>query len=340
MVGSELKFKAFRVTEQLVGGTPHYVGGVHTRTLSDLPVGDVLIKVRYSALNFKDALSAQGNKGVTRQYPHTPGVDAVGEVVQSGVNEFQPGDTVIATGFDLGMNTDGGFAEYIRVPSGWLVQLPAGISLRQSMVLGTAGMTAALCVEKLLQNGLSPEQGEVLVTGATGGVGVIAVALLAKLGYNVVACTGKIEQEPYLRSIGASSVIARQALAEPSTRMLLKERWAGAVDVAGGELLRNVLSSLRYGSSVACCGLVGSPAFNGSVFPFILRGINLLGVDSVNLPLAHKTKIWERLASSWSLPNLDGLGVEIGLEELPEALVRLQEGKAVGRVLLDLSRPT
>jgi acrylyl-CoA reductase (NADPH) len=337
MLGDSGRFKAFRITESVLKGKAEYIGEVLERSISDLPTGEVLIRVDYSALNYKDALSASGNRGVTKLYPHTPGIDAAGEVVTSSSSKFQPGDSVLVTGFDLGMNTDGGFAEFVRVPADWVVSIPVGLTARSAMILGTAGITAGLCVEKLILNGLSPEQGEVLVTGATGGVGAVAIALLAKLGFTVVACTGKPKQETFLRSIGAASVIDRQTLSEPSSRALQKERWSGAVDVAGGQLLRNILSSLRYGGSVACCGLVDSPAFEASVFPFILRGVNLLGVDSVNLPTEQKVRIWRKFATEWNLSSLEHMTREIGMQELPEALKDLQMGRSVGRVLLNVS---
>lgn len=333
-------FKSFRVIEQQEGDKVIYSAAVNERPLNELPPNEVLIRVRYSSLNYKDALSATGNKGVTRQYPHTPGIDAAGEVVSSESQLFNPGDRVLLTGYDLGMNTDGGFAEYIRVPAAWVLPLPDGLTLRQSMVLGTAGFTAALCVYKLIQNGLRPDKGEVLVTGATGGVGVMAVALLAKLGYSVTACTGKTSQESYLKEVGAASVIDRTILSEPSPRPLLKERWAGAVDVVGGEMLWNIIKSLQYGTSVACCGLVGSTALNASVFPFILRGVNLLGVDSVNQPAEVRGEIWGLLSTSWKPAQLDSLAIDIGMSELEAGLQTVLGGRAVGRMVLDLSRPT
>lgn len=333
-------FKSFRVIEQQEGDKVIYSAAMSERLLSELPPGEVLIRVRYSSLNYKDALSATGNKGVTRQYPHTPGIDAAGEVVSSESQLFSPGDRVLVTGYDLGMNTDGGFAEYIRVPAAWVVPLPDGLTLRQSMVLGTAGFTAALCVHKLIQNGLRPDQGEVLVTGATGGVGVVAVALLARLGYSVTACTGKSSQESYLKGVGATAVIDRAVISEPSTRPLLKERWAGAVDVAGGEMLWNIVRSLQYGASVASCGLVGSTALNASVFPFILRGVNLLGVDSVNVSAKIRGETWRLLSTSWKPAQLDSLAVDIGLADLEAGLQAMLGGRAVGRMVLDLSRPT
>lgn len=323
-------FKALVISEDGQGG---YQQSLCERDFDSLPAGEVLIRVRYSSLNYKDALSATGNKGVTRRYPHTPGIDVAGVVEQSAVSEFVAGDEVIVTGYDLGMNTSGGFAQYVRVPAAWLLKRPKGLSLRESMALGTAGLTAALCVEKLEQAGLTPSAGPVLVTGATGGVGSIAVALLASRGYDVVACSGKADAVEWLKSLGAREVIAREQLQEGSEKPLLKEQWGGAVDTVGGEILFNVVKSLRYGASVACCGLTAGTGFKASVLPFILRGVNLLGVDSVELPLVVKASMWDKLSLQWKL-DLTSLVEEIGLEQLPAAIARILAGQVRGRVLV------
>lgn len=328
-------FKALRVEEQDEG---NFTRQIVERKVSELPEGEVLVRVRYSSLNYKDALSASGNRGVTRNYPHTPGIDAAGEVIESSAADFSAGDEVIVIGYDLGMNTSGGFGQCIRVPAAWVVPRPDSLTLKESMTLGTAGFTAALCLEKLLRNGLQPDQGDVLVTGATGGVGAVAVAILHKLGYQVVASTGKAEQHDFLRSLGASRILDRNQLSEESSRPLLKEDWAAAVDVVGGQTLANVLKSLSYGGSVASCGLVGSPTFPATVFPFILRGVNLLGVDSVNLPLAVKGETWGLLATEWKPADLESLGTEIGFAELADSLDDVLAGRAVGRTVLNLDR--
>lgn len=337
MIDDSTQFRAFEVSEAAGSGSPVFSGQLVRRRLGDLPPGDVTARVMWSSLNYKDALSAQGNKAVTRLYPHVPGIDAAGVVTHSTTTACKVGDQVIVTGYDLGMNTSGGFAEYIRVPSAWLVPLPAGLSLRQSMMLGTAGFTAALCVEKLLNNGVRPEQGEVLVTGATGGVGSIAVALLSRLGFEVVACTGKPQHSAYLESIGARSILSRTELAHASDRPLLKERWAAAIDVAGGDLLWNVLRSMRYGGSVAACGLVGSPDLAASVFPFILRNVNLLGVDSVNVSHDLRCRIWQRLADEWQIPQLECISKVIKFNQLQDELKVMMEGGSVGRCVLDVN---
>lgn len=306
------------------------------REIGELPAGELLVRVKYSSLNYKDALSASGNRGVTKSFPHTPGIDAAGIVEASSVAEFAVGDEVIITGYDLGMNTAGGFGQYIRIPASWALKRPQGLSLREAMVLGTAGLTAALCVDKLEQSGLTPDAGVVLVTGATGGVGSVAVALLASLGYRVAASTGKAEQEDYLKSLGAEQVVLRADLQAGTDKPMLKEQWAGAVDCVGGDILFNVVKSLRYGASVACCGLTAGVAFKGSVLPFILRGVNLLGVDSVELPLVVKASMWDRLSLQWKV-NLETLVSEVTLEQLPAAIAQVLAGKQVGRVLVNLA---
>jgi len=337
MIDETLEFKAFEVSEITGNAAPTFSGRLVQRTVRDLPQGNVLVKVSWSSLNYKDALSASGNRGVTRTYPHVPGIDASGIVASSECSAFQPGDHVLVTGYDLGMNTSGGFSQYIRIPSHWLVRLPEAMSLRHSMVLGTAGLTAALCVEKLLNNGLRPEQGDVLVTGATGGVGSIAVALLSQLGFCVTACTGKPQQAGYLSLLGARAIVSRAELMDSSTRPLLKERWAAAVDVAGGDLLWNILRSLQYGGSVAACGLVGSPVLQASVFPFILRHVNLLGVDSVTTNHEHRCSLWQKLASEWRITQLESISKPIDFSQLDYELKLMLEGSAVGRRVLDVN---
>ncbi len=326
-------FKALQTSENADG---RFETRVLEREIEELPAGEVLIRVRYSSLNYKDALSASGNRGVTRNFPHTPGIDAAGVVAESSVSEFVAGDEVIVTGYDLGMNTAGGFGQYIRVPAAWVIKRPAGLSLRDAMVLGTAGLTAALCVDKLEQAGLEPGDDPVLVTGATGGVGSIAVALLASLGYNVAAVTGKADQADFLTRLGAKQVVERGVLQAGLEKPILKEQWAGAVDTVGGEILFNVVKSLRRGASVACCGLTAGTSFQANVLPFILRGVNLLGVDSVEIPLITKASMWDKLSLQWKLPNLDELVHEITLQELPDAIERILAGQQVGRVLVRL----
>lgn len=328
------QFKALVVTEEEEG---KFGSDIVDRSVDSLPEGDTLIQVNYSSLNFKDAMSFSGNKAVTQNYPHTPGIDAAGTVISSADSSLNPGDEVLVIGYDLGMNTSGGFGQLIRVPSEWVVRLSPGLSQKESMILGTAGFTAALCVEKLLLNGAQPHQGKVLVTGASGGVGMVAVALLSKLGFEVSASSGKQDAHATLKALGAKEVLDRNLLGEENKRPLLKEDWSAAVDVVGGNTLSNVIKSLRYGGSVAACGLVQSPAFSATVLPFILRGVNLLGIDSVQLPIATKRSLWAKLGDEWKLDNLDAICTDIGFAELEASLKQVLGGGANGRFVLDLN---
>lgn len=327
-------FRAFQVEKDAAGS---FSRAVVERDEAALPAGDLLVAVRYSSLNYKDGLSATGNPGVTRKFPHTPGIDAAGVVLESSDAAFRPGDEIVAIGFDLGMNTPGGFGQRIRIPAGWAVPLPAGLSLEDSMVLGTAGFTAALSVDKLEGAGMAPDGGPVLVTGATGGVGSVAVKLLAQLGYEVHAVTGKESQHGFLRGLGAAQILSREAAAEGAGKPLLRETWGGVVDTVGGDILFNAVKSLKYGASVAACGLVASAAFSATVLPFILRHVNLLGVDSVELPLAQKREIWNKLAGPWKLEGLAELKRTLTLAGLSDAIDQILAGQMVGRGVVDLN---
>lgn len=327
-------FQALRVEKREDGS---FERSIQERNIDDLPPGDLLIEVCYSSLNYKDALSATGAPGVTRNYPHTPGIDVAGKVLQSQSQEFREGDEVLAIGFDLGMNTDGGFAQRVRIPASWVLPLPSGLSLRESMILGTAGFTAALCVYKLELAGMRPANGPILVTGATGGVGSIAVCLLSSLGYEVFAASGKHSQADFLRSLGAHEVLTREDVMKDSHRPLQREKWGGVVDTVGGAMMMNAIKALKYGASLAACGLVQSPSFDGTVLPFILRHVNLLGVDSVELPLEQKAMIWKKLASEWKLSSLENIATVLSLKTLSDSINRILEGKMIGRGLVDLS---
>lgn len=307
------------------------------RDSDDLAAGDVLVRVQYSCLNYKDALSATGNRGVTRKFPHQPGIDAAGVVAQSHSSQFKPGDEVIVTGFDLGMNTAGGLGQYIRVPAAWLVAKPEGISLAQSMLFGTAGLTALLCINKLKHMGLRASDGEVLVTGASGGVGSFAVALLASEGFQVVASTGKLQQHEYLRQLGATSIIDRQELSQISPKPLLKERFSAAIDVAGGHTLSNVLKQIKASGSVAICGLVESASLDTTVLPFIIRGVNLLGVDSVEISLEEKQQLWMQLASFSDYSPFETLNKTVSLEDVPSLLKLFLQGGITGHYRVSLA---
>jgi acrylyl-CoA reductase (NADPH) len=314
----------------------NYTSEVRLKNLAELPPGDLLIRVHYSSLNYKDALSASGNRGVTRHYPHVPGIDAAGVIAESSSPEFKPGDRVIASGFDIGMNMPGGFGQYIRIPSGWALHCPPNFTLRESMIYGTAGFTAAQSVERLVGFPIEPAKGKILVTGATGGVGSIAIALLANLGYSVSAVSGKPEAEEFLGRLGAAEIIARQQATDASGKLLLKEKWAGVVDTVGGEILVTAIKSTCYGGAVTCCGNVASADLPLSVYPFILRGVSLLGIDSAKCPKHVRKRIWQKLAGEWHLENLDSLVTECTLAELPGYIERMLQGRQTGRVIVNL----
>lgn len=309
---------------------------VTTRSKSDLPAGDVLIKVAYSSLNYKDALSATGAPGVTKNYPHVPGIDASGEVVESQVPDFNPGDAVLVTGYDLGVETDGGYGEYIRVPADWVVPIPKGLTKRESMIFGTAGFTAAISVHSLIHNNTLPDSGPVLVTGATGGVGCIAVAILAKLGYTVIASTGKSSEHDFLKKLGAATVIDRDEINDQSGRPLLKSSYAGAVDTVGGNTLTTVVKSIQQHGSVAACGVVAGPKLELTVFPFILRGVRLLGVDSALCPNNLRHETWQKLAGDWKIDHLNDIATTIHLEELDASVAAILKGKIRGRIIVEI----
>lgn len=313
-----------------------FTRAIVTRTVDDLPEGELLVKVHYSSLNFKDALSSIGNPGVTRKYPHTPGIDAAGEVVTCSDGTFQSGDKVIVTSYDLGMETAGGFGQMIRVPSRWALHLPEGLSLKESMMLGTAGLTAAMSVQELVDTGVSPYSGPVLVTGATGGVGSLAVAILAKAGYKVTAATGKLEETDYLKGLGAEQVISRETLLTGNERPMLKSTWAGVVDCVGGEMLAATIKSCLSRGVVTCCGLVGSPDLPINVFPFILRGVHLIGIESAECPMALRVKLWGKMADEWKLDKLEAMVDEVPLEDLETKIEEILKGRLKRRALVNL----
>ncbi len=326
----EKTFKALRIMEDGDG----YTKKIEDRKISQLPEGDTIIKVQYSSLNYKDALSSAGNKGVTRNYPHTPGIDAAGTIEESSNPEFSHGEEVLITGYDLGMNTDGGFGEYIRVPSEWIVKKPEGLDLKESMVYGTAGFTAALSVYKLTET-VGKDSGEVLVTGGTGGVANIASKILVKLGYDVVVATGKVDsQKDELLNLGVKSVVSREEVQDPKGKAMLKSRWAGVIDTVGGDILGDVIKSIQYNGAVTTCGNVGGDKFQSSVYPFILRGVTLYGIDSVQCPMELRLKIWEKLAGPWKADNLQAMVQVVSLEEIEGKIDEMLAGKKVGRVIL------
>lgn len=300
---------------------------------SFLPDNDVLIKVSFAGLNFKDALSASGHKGITRQFPHTPGVDAVGEVVKSKDESFMQGDKVIVTSFDLGMNTKGGFAEYISVPSDWVVPLPSGLSELDSMIMGTAAFTAALAIGKMERAGQTPEMGEIVVTGASGGVGSMAIAILAKKGYKVLASSGKQEHYGWLKEIGAKKCISREEVNDESGRPLLSARWAGGIDTVGGNTLATMIKACGKEGSVVACGLVASPELQTTVYPFILNGVNLLGVDSAETPMDMRKAIWAELVENYRPSGLSEMGKVVELYDIPRYMDEILNGEVTGRIV-------
>lgn len=327
-------FRALLVEKQDDGS---FTRGLVERSVDDLPEGELLVEVAYSSLNYKDGLSASGNPGVSRNFPHTPGIDVAGVVLESKVDTFTAGDEIIAIGYDLGMNTPGGFGQRVRIPAAWAITRPDGLGLKDAMLLGTAGFTAALCIAKLEATGMHTDGGPVLVTGATGGVGSVAVTLLAQLGYEVAALTGKANQHEFLKRLGATTIIDRSELSEENPRPLLKEAWGGVIDTVGGVILFNAVKALRYGCSLAACGLVASPEIPASVFPFILRNVNLLGIDSVELPLSQKREVWSRLAGEWKVEGLAALEHPLTLDTISEAIDTILAGQMVGRGVLDLN---
>ena len=309
-----------------------FTNSIEKKDISDLPENDTLIKVKYSSLNYKDALSASGNKGVTRNYPHTPGIDAAGVVETTSGNKFKSGDEVIVTGYDMGMNTFGGFGEYIKVPQEWIVKKPENLSLSESMAFGTAGLTAGLCLRKLLAHGLKPDDGDVFVSGVTGGVGIISLMLFKKLGFNVAAITGKLDQEEFLKNLGANQVIDRNTLDLDLISPLQKPIYSGGIDAVGGKILSNLICSTSQRAAIACCGMVGGLSLDTSIFPFILRGLTLFGIDSAESLIDVKHEIWNNFSSSWKLKNIDENIKDISLDELPNEIDKILKGNQIGRV--------
>jgi len=313
---------------------------VAVRELSeaDLPPGDVTIRVHWSSINYKDGLALSPTGRVIRTYPMVPGVDLAGVVLQSSDSRFAPGQEVVVTGYDVGVRHPGGFAELARVPGDWVMPLPPGLTLKEAMAIGTAGFTAALSLEALEHNGLRPENGTVIVTGATGGVGSTAVAMLAQAGYTVAASTGKASEHAYLRELGASEILSREEVSAESSRPLESERWAGAVDPVGGATTAYLIRTMKYGASIALSGLTGGNTFTTTVYPFILRNVNLLGIDSVYTPMDRRRRTWQRLATDLKPRGLlDSIAVETDLDGVPAVCADILQGKVRGRTLVRLA---
>lgn len=309
--------------------------GLAQRTLSDLPASGVLVRVAYSSLNYKDALACLAHPGVVRKLPHVPGIDAAGTVVESAASRFKPGDAVVITGNELGAGQWGGWSEYVRVPADWIVPLPPGLSLKESMMLGTAGFTAAQCVQAIQRNGVKPEDGEIIVTGATGGVGCLAVKLLAKLGYQTVAVTGKAHLKPRLYEWGAARVLGREEAVSKSDKPLLSAYWAGAVDTVGGQTLATIVRETKPYGVVAACGLVGGTELNLTVHPFILRGVILAGISSASLPLDRRIEIWRKLSNEWRLDGLEEIATTVPLADIEQYVQQILQGQIVGRMVVE-----
>ena len=331
-----MPFKALWITET-ENGT--FERTIVERLIDDLPAGEIVIRVHYSSLNYKDALSATGNKGITRKFPHTPGIDAAGVVEISRNEQFAVGDEVLVTGYDLGMNTCGGYGQYIRVPASWVVKKPENYSLKDCMAIGTAGFTAASAVYKMELMRLHPGMGPIVVTGATGGVGSMAVSILSKAGYEVIAVSGKSNAQEYVQHLGATRLETREFVNDTSNKALLKPKWAGAVDTVGGNTLATLLKGCMTEGCVVSTGLVGSPKLDTTVYPFILNGVSLLGIGSAETPMEVRVTIWEKLSTEWNLKDkIPAIAKEVTLEELNNTYFdNILQGKIMGRIVVNLN---
>jgi acrylyl-CoA reductase (NADPH) len=309
---------------------------VANRPTSQLPEGDVLVRVRYSSLNYKDALAATGHPGVVSKFPHVPGIDAAGVVVESASKTIAVGDEVIVTSFDLGAGRWGGYAEFIRVPAEWVVPLPTGLTVRESMILGTAGFTAAMCLEAIEHQQIRPGNDDIAITGASGGVGTLATALMAQANYRVVAISGKSEAASLLKRLGAAEILPRQAVIDESSKPLLKPRWAAAIDTVGGTTLTTLLRTTKPRGCVAACGLVGGAEFLTTVYPFILRGITLTGIDSAWYPADRRRALWKKLAGPWKPKLLNELATEVPLDQLESKIQEILASQTIGRVVVSI----
>lgn len=329
-----MPFRALRVVENPSG---QFERSIEQLDIEDLPPGELLIKVFYSSLNYKDALSATGNKGITKKYPHTPGIDAAGVVELSRNAGFAVNDEVIITGHDLGMNTSGGFAEYIRVPASWAIKKPLEISSQEAMSIGTAGLTAAYAIHKMELMNQLPSNGPIVVTGSTGGVGSFAVAILAKAGYEVIAVTGKENAKEYLEHLGAARIETRAFVDDKSGKALLRPQWAGAIDTVGGNTLHTLLKGCMLDGNVVSTGLVGSPKLEASVYPFILNGVNLLGIGTAETPAAIKILLWQKLMDGWNIKEkLPAIAKEVSLEEVGPYIDSILDAKVMGRIVVKI----
>lgn len=313
---------------------------IETRTLADLPPGDVLIRVHYSSINFKDGMSAQGNPAITRRFPHTPGIDAAGIVIASAVDDFRGGDRVMVVSHAMGLSLPGGFGQYVRVPAAWVMPVDQDLTLAEAMALGTAGYTAALSIEALREAGIVLEGADAVVTGATGGVGCLSVAMLAALGCRVTAVSGKRDADPFLAEIGAADVVRRAEIEDATGRNMLPPRWNAAIDVAGGNLLSTIIRMMRDNGAVAATGMVQGTTFQASVLPFILRGVRLLGVNAECTGSDRRRAVWHKMATAWKPACLSSTYRVVGLADLPSAIDIAAQGRQLGRVVVDLTHPS
>lgn len=329
---TDITFKAMVVEEYEKG---KYSGKIKERKISELPDNDVLIKVSYSSLNYKDALSAKGHKGITRHYPHTPGIDASGTVIRSNSADLEEGEEVIVTGYDLGMNTPGGFGQYISVPAEWVVKLPEGLTPKEAMMYGTAGFTAGISIFELQEHDISPYSGSVLVTGASGGVGSLACGMLSKAGYKVIASSGKNSETAFFESLGVSKLSGREEMKDEPRKPLLSKRWKGAIDTVGGEALQTAVKSADHRGVVCTMGNVLSDKFSLTVYPFILRGVKLVGIDSASRPMNERKYIWSKIATDWKIDNYEKHIKEVSLEDLNSEIELILQGKQKGRVIVN-----
>lgn len=329
-----MKYLAYRTTEIDKNKFSQNIEKLDTQ---DLPNNDVLIEVHYSSLNYKDALSAMGHKGITRRYPHTPGIDASGIVVESKSKQFKSGDEVIVTGYDLGMNTNGGFGQYIRVPSDWIVKLPENLTLKEAMMYGTAGFTAGISMFEFEQANIIPEKGKILVTGASGGVGSLAVGMLNKAGYEVIASTGKNDKD-FFDLLGGAELIPRDDLNDESPKPLLAKRWIGVIETVGGNTLNTAIRSTDHRGVICTMGNVAGDSTNITVYPFILRGVKLVGIDSASRPMDERLYIWNKISADWRIDNIEKISKEISLEELHTEIENILKGNQKGRVIINLKK--
>lgn len=312
-----------------------FTRNIETLDTEKLPDNDVLIEVHYSSLNYKDALSAMGHKGITRRYPHTPGIDASGIVAESKSDSFKPGDKVIVTGYDLGMNTPGGFGQYIKVPAEWLVRLPNTMTLKEAMMYGTAGFTAGISMFEFEQANITPEKGKILVTGASGGVGSLAVGMLNKAGYEVIASTGKNDKE-FFDLLGGAEIIQREEVNDDSHKPLLAKRWKGVIETVGGNTLNTSIRSTDHRGVICTMGNVAGDSTEITVYPFILRGVKLVGIDSASRPMNERLYIWNKISSDWKIDNIEKICTEISLHQLDDEISKILKGQQKGRIVVNL----